>query len=79
MTMETWYIMADGSIADPREVSPDEGGILHHVDGRAVAYAGHGPRARMISAEEIEAYRTREMKPEASKRAYKTRAAKAGD
>lgn len=52
MGTETWYVTEDGSVADPREVSPDAGGVLRHKDGRAVAYAPHGPRSRSIDPEE---------------------------
>ena len=74
--METWYILEGGGVADPNEVAPGEDGVLRHADG-AVAYGPHGPRSRGMSAEEIEAYRTREMAPEKPKRAYKTRDVKA--
>lgn len=76
---EVWYVMEDGSIGDPLEVSPDDAGVLHHSDGRAVAYRPHGPRSRMVSAEEMRPYRTREMKPAAPKRKYTTRAMKSAD
>ena len=49
--METWYILEDGSCGDPREISPDEDGKLRHRDGRAVAYAPHGPRSRGVDAD----------------------------
>ena len=50
--METWYVMADGSVADPREVAVDATGVLRHKDGRAVDYAPHGPRTRGVDPEE---------------------------
>lgn len=74
---ETWYVMEDGAVGDPLEIAPDGAGILRHKDGRAVAYKPHGPRSRMVSAEEIAAYRTREMTAEKPKRAYRTRQVKA--
>lgn len=91
---ETWYVLDDGSVADPRDVRVE--GVLRHKDGRAVAYAPHGPRSRMMTAEEVAAYRTTAMmagtmslndareaagvKPVAGpKRAYRTRAMKAAD
>lgn len=49
--METWYILEDGSCGDPREIAPDDKGILRHRDGRAVAYAPHGPRSRSVDPE----------------------------
>lgn len=49
--METWYIMEDGSAGDPREIALSDDGILRHKDGRAVAYAPHGPRSRGVAPE----------------------------
>lgn len=49
--MATWYVLEDGSVGDPSLISPDEKGVLRHRDGRAVAYAPHGPRSRMVDAE----------------------------
>lgn len=49
--METWYVMEDGSAGDPREIAPDENGVLAHADGRKVAYAPHGPRSRSVDPE----------------------------
>lgn len=48
--METWYVMEDGSVGDPRDISSDEDGVLRHVDGRVVAYAPHGPRSCGVDA-----------------------------
>ncbi|MDP2410363.1 MAG: hypothetical protein Q8M26_08760 [Pseudolabrys sp.] len=47
---ETWYVLEDGSVADPRDVNADEKGILQHKDGRAVAYRPDGitPRSRGV-------------------------------
>lgn len=52
---ETWYVLEDGSCADPREVVRDAEGRLHHRDGRAVAYAPHGPRSRSVDPEAMRA------------------------
>lgn len=49
--METWYVMEDGSLGDPRDIRRDEKGRLRHADGRAVAYAPHGPRSRSVDAQ----------------------------
>lgn len=49
--VETWYIMEDGSVGDPREVSMGPDGKLTHTDGRKVAYAPHGPRSRGVDPE----------------------------
>lgn len=51
MATETWYIMEDGTMGDPREVSAGDDGILRHADGRAVAYASHGPRSCSVEVE----------------------------
>lgn len=48
MRTETWYIMEDGSAGDPRQIAPDKDGVLRHKDGRAVAYAPHGPRSLSV-------------------------------
>lgn len=48
MSVETWYVMEDGSVADPRFIVRGADGRLHHTDGRAVAYAPHGPRSRSV-------------------------------
>lgn len=90
MEPETWYVLEDGSAADPREVSPDKAGILRHKDGRAVAYAPHGPRSRSINPDEERAKpkgvkpkepkatsEGRDMKAEESPRPYRTRESKA--
>lgn len=45
---ETWYVLDDGSAADPNEVAPDEAGVLRHKDGRAVALGPYGPRSRGV-------------------------------
>jgi hypothetical protein len=51
MNRETWYILEDGAAGDPREIAPDADGRLRHTDGRAVAYAPHGPRSRGVDAD----------------------------
>lgn len=43
---ETWYVMEDGSLGDPRQIAEDASGVLRHRDGRAVAYGMYGPRSR---------------------------------
>lgn len=82
--MDTWFVMEDGSVADPRDVAPGKDGRLRHKDGRAVAYAPHGPRSRSVDPEkerakpklkarEAEPATDRQMKAEDGKGAYKTR------
>ncbi len=92
MGTETWYVLEDGSAGDPREIAPDKDGILRHKDGRAVAYAPHGPRSRSVDTDDLpaaakrggrkpdkdaETPETADMQPETPKRGYKTRESKA--
>lgn len=59
---ETWYVLEDGSNADPREVATDEKGVLRHSSGVAVAYGDHGnPLTRSVEVDEQPA---REVKTE---------------
>lgn len=60
--IETWYVLEDGSVADPREVAPDERGRLVHKSGVAVAVGPHGPRSRGVDTETL-------VKPKAEKKA----------
>ena len=57
MPQETWYVLEDGTAADPRDVAPDAGGVLRHSGGVAVAMVRFGPRSRGMSAEEVAAAR----------------------
>lgn len=83
---EVWYVMVDGSVGDPAEISAGLDGVLRHTDGRAVAYKPHGPVARMIDpvAERAKIAaasakpETKEVKPSAQGGGYRTREAKAG-
>lgn len=87
--METWYVLEDGSAADPRSVVRGEDGRLRHKDGRKVDYRPHGPRSRSVdpSAERAKAPppapqppaapAAKEMKPEEPKSRYVTRESKA--
>lgn len=78
---ETWYVLAGGGVADPRDVVTEPDGTLRHKSGAAIAYGPHGPRARSMAPEEIEAARAervalpaqdREMRP-AKRAKYETR------
>jgi hypothetical protein len=51
MSAETWYVLESGEVGDPHEIEPDDKGVLRHKDGRAVAYAPHGPRSRSVDAD----------------------------
>lgn len=73
---ETWYVLEDGTPADPSEVSPDESGVLRHSSGIAVAMNGQVPLSRGVDPDEERAKAKpakRDMKPDAPKRTYKTR------
>lgn len=60
----TWYILEDGSAADPDDVAPDASGVLRHKSGIAVAVGPHGPRSRGMSENDIAAARVRTAAPE---------------
>lgn len=38
----TWYLLVDGTHADPNDVAPDADGVLRHKDGLAVALHDSG-------------------------------------
>jgi hypothetical protein len=38
----TWYLLVDGTHADPNEVAPDKDGVLRHKNGLAVALREDG-------------------------------------
>lgn len=63
----TWFVMVDGSCADPSEVSPDDNGVLRHKDGRAVAMRGDVPRSRSVEVP------VKEMRPQQTGPSYLTR------
>lgn len=77
---ETWYVLEDGSTADPREVAPDAKGVLRHKSGAAVAIGAHGnPLSRGVDADEESGkakHSRKDMKPEEPKRGYRTRESK---
>lgn len=39
---ETWYVLEDGTAADPNDVQHGADGVLRHRDGRAVAMRDGG-------------------------------------
>ena len=49
---QTWYVLEDGSAADPSEVSPDAKGVLRHKGGMAVEMRGDVPRSRGVIPDE---------------------------
>lgn len=86
MSIETWYMLEDGTCADPRDITGDAKGVLRHKDGRPVAYRpdGETPRSRSVDVEAERAKEApkpktvhREMKSEEPKRTYKNRETKA--
>jgi hypothetical protein len=84
---ETWYVLEDGSYADPREVSAGKKpGSLVGKSGVAVAMKGDVPSTRSVDPEEERAKKpaaskakeatspnNREMKADDSGPKYKTR------
>lgn len=84
MTAETWFVLVDGSVVDPKEVSRDAAGALIHKGGVAVAMRGETPSSRSVDPDEERAKvardkpptKDREMKAEGSK-PYRTRGSKA--
>jgi hypothetical protein len=50
-TQETWYVLEDGSSANPNDVAPGDDGALRHTDGRAVAMRGTVPHTRGVDPE----------------------------
>ena len=76
---ETWYVLDDGSFADPAECAPDADGVLS-CGGVAVARRGGTYSSRSMSAEDVEAVRKpHDMEAEKPKRAYNRRDMKAND
>lgn len=70
---EPWYVLEDGTRADPTDVEPDDSGVLrHNKSGKAVAM--RSPGVPMTSGADAK----KAMKPEteSSKSAYKTRESK---
>ena len=71
----TWFVMEDGSVADPSEVKRDAAGVLRHRDGRSVAMRGDVPRSRSVDTSQIESGMSSAV--DQPKRRYKTRESKA--
>ena len=71
---EVWYVLEDGSTANPNECAPDDEGTLRHKDGVAVARRGDAYSSRSVDPKQMKARAT---KPEEPK-SYKTREIKAG-
>jgi len=74
---ETWYVLEDGNVADPNEVSADAAGKLFHKSGVAVAMRGDVPHSRGVDTPATPAYepvspKNRQMKAVGAKK-YETR------
>lgn len=52
MTRETWYVLENGTVANPREVALDPSGVLRHSSGVAVEMRGEVPRSRGVDPDE---------------------------
>lgn len=49
---ETWYVLEDGSVADPSECATDEKGLnLTHKSGVKVAMKGEVPHSRGVDVD----------------------------
>lgn len=79
---ETWYVLEDGSCADPREVSAGKTpGSLVGKSGVAVAMRGDVPSTRSVDPHEERAKckpKAREMKAEEPEKPAANREMKAG-
>lgn len=73
---ETWYVLENGDVCHPSEVVADDKGALRHKNGVAVAMRGDAYSSRSVDPEEERAKR-KDLKPEASRRGYRTRETKA--
>lgn len=67
---ETWYVLEDGSVADPAECAVNDKGKLAH-NGVPVAMRGDAYSSRSV---EVDA---KDMRPARTGKGYKTRDAKA--
>lgn len=85
---ETWYVLEDGKVVDPRECAVDDKGALAHVSGVRVAMRfsdcpmsrSVDPKAELVRGAPVPELNldspARDMKPEHGKRHYKTRESK---
>lgn len=75
---ETWYVLEDGSVADPNECAPDKSGRLKHKGGEYVAMRGQVPSTRGVEPGLERAQNSRkDMAAEKPLRGYRTRESKA--
>lgn len=85
---DTFYVLEDGSKADPNDVAVDKAGVLRHKDGMAVAMRGNVPRTSGVGPAKVVADdgnltrnasvgKSREMKPASEdNKGYRTRSTK---
>lgn len=80
---ETWLVLEDGRVVDPNDCAPDDGGVLRHKGGVAVAKRGDAYHGRSVDvdvehakARDLTAAADREMKPAAGGKGYRTRGAR---
>lgn len=81
---ETWYVLEDGSFADPKDVSRDQSGVLRDKSGVAVAMRDGVPHSRGMSPQERAAAiakkyvaKDKGANPQSGKPGYRTREEKA--
>lgn len=81
MATETWYVLADGTYADPNQCHPGKDGVLRHENGVPVAVGEHGnPMTISIDAdaERKSKGKTRQIEAEKPEPGYQTRAVRKG-
>lgn len=76
---ETWYVLEDGSVADPNECACDEAGVLRHQSGAAVAMNGHVPKSRGVDDADAERAKAKEPAPKLEPKVETKEAPKPGN
>lgn len=84
MKTETWYLLEDGNVADPRKCVPDKSGHLT-CEGVRVKMRGDVYHSRSVDLDNLPVKtkaklpepEAKEVKPEEPKPVYKTRESKA--
>lgn len=70
--METWYVLENGDVVNPCDVSTGSDGRLIHKSGAFVAMKGDVPHSRGVDVSSV-----REVVADKPKRTYKNRELKA--